>query len=81
MNSKNSVFLILFLIFLSFSSLRSEEKKSLYSGGMLIFQPGISMGTNAYQPLQNYSTAIGGILRMYFCDFCCGRMAESSKSI
>ncbi len=70
MNSKNSIFFILFLIFFSSSFLRAEERKSLYSGGMLVFQPGISMGANAYQPLQSYSTAIGGILRMYFCDFC-----------
>ena len=60
--------IVLYIMLLSLTAY-AEEKKSIYSGGMLIFQPGISIGSNDYQPLQNYSTAVGGILRMYFLEY------------
>lgn len=43
-----------------------EESKSLYSGGMLILQPGYSITGNDHQDIRDMSSSIGGILRMYF---------------
>jgi hypothetical protein len=42
------------------------EKKGIYSGGMLLFQPGYSITSNDRQDIKASSFAIGGILRMYF---------------
>ncbi len=61
-------FIIIFLFFCFSLGSYAEENKSHYSGGMLIFQPGIMMADNEYQSIQSYSTSIGGILRMYFGD-------------
>lgn len=41
------------------------ERKSLYSGGMLLFQPGYTMASNDLQDIKASSLAIGGILRVY----------------
>lgn len=46
-----------------------DETKSLYSGGMLILQPGITIAGNNHQGIQDMSSSIGGILRMYFCRY------------
>lgn len=43
-----------------------EEVKSLYSGGMLILQPGYTITGNDHQDIRDMSSSIGGILRMYF---------------
>lgn len=42
-----------------------EEKRSLYSGGMLIFQPGTTITSNKVHDINAPSLAIGGILRFY----------------
>lgn len=42
------------------------ENKSVYSGGMLLFQPGYTIASNDRQDIKASSFAIGGILRMYF---------------
>lgn len=68
MNFKN--FLLLLLCLTSSVILYAEGDKSHYSGGMLIYQPGITITENEYQPIQSYSTSIGGILRIYFWDIC-----------
>lgn len=46
-----------------------EEVKSLYSGGMLILQPGYTITGNNHQDIRDVSSSIGGILRMYFCRY------------
>ena len=46
-----------------------EEVKSLYSGGMLILQPGYTITGNSHQDIRDMSSSIGGILRMYFCRY------------
>jgi hypothetical protein len=46
-----------------------EDKKNLYSGGMLILQPGMTIAINEHQDIRRMSTAVGGILRFYFCDY------------
>lgn len=43
-----------------------NENKGIYSGGMLLFQPGYSITSNDRQDIKASSFAIGGILRMYF---------------
>jgi hypothetical protein len=43
-----------------------DETKSLYSGGMLILQPGLAITGNEHQDIRDVSTSVGGILRMYF---------------
>lgn len=43
-----------------------NENKGVYSGGMLLFQPGYTITSNDRQDIKASSFAIGGILRMYF---------------
>lgn len=45
---------------------QQAEKKGVYSGGMLLFQPGYTLTSNDFQDIKASSFAIGGILRMYF---------------
>ena len=63
--------LILSLIFLAQSIIghsQEEKSKSLYSGGMMILQPGLTITANDNQAIRNNSTAIGGILRFYISE-------------
>lgn len=46
-----------------------KENKSVYSGGMLLFQPGYTLTSNDRQDIKASSMAIGGILRMYLGNF------------
>jgi hypothetical protein len=46
-----------------------DNTNSLYSGGMLILQPGFTMTANEHQDIRDVSFSIGGILRMYFCKY------------
>jgi hypothetical protein len=55
----------LFTIFCS-CSFSQESKTQLYSGGMLIVQPGYLTANNSHQPIQDVSFGLGGILRFYF---------------
>jgi len=43
-----------------------RDKKGVYSGGMLLFQPGYTLTSNDKQDIKAPSLAIGGILRLYF---------------
>lgn len=49
--------------------LSQNETSNIYSGGMLILQPGFTMTANEHQDIRDVSFSIGGILRMYFCDY------------
>lgn len=51
------------------SATAQEETKSLYSGGMLILQPGLTIAGNDHQDIRDGSISVGGILRMYFCKY------------
>lgn len=42
-----------------------DEKPNIYSGGMLILQPGITTTTNNHQDIRDTSFGLGGILRFY----------------
>ena len=61
------VFLICLLVISSATA--QEETKSLYSGGMLILQPGLTIAGNDHQDIRDGSISVGGILRMYFCKY------------
>jgi len=57
------------------------EKKGIYSGGVLLFQPGYTISSNDLQDIKASSFAIGGILRMYFGKFLtAGIYAGSQKT-
>jgi hypothetical protein len=43
----------------------AQEKKYLYSGGMLLLQPGYAMTSNPSQNINSLGFGIGGILRFY----------------
>lgn len=62
--------LITLLFCLSFHILAAQETpKSLYSGGMLIWQPGIIQAENPQQSIKSESRGIGGILRFYIKEY------------
>ncbi len=60
------IILEVFCLFFLTSVNAQEESKSLYSGGMLILQPGYTITGNDHQDIRDLSSSIGGILRMYF---------------
>lgn len=60
---------IVFLFSLISVCYSQNDASSLYSGGMLILQPGFTMTANERQDIRDVSFSIGGILRMYFCDY------------
>ncbi len=62
-------FLITLLFCFSFYTLTAQEaSKNMYSGGMLIWQPGIIQAENPHQSIKSSSRGIGGILRFYIRD-------------
>ena len=58
----SSIFVYFFVI--SFG----QDNKYLYSGGMLMFQPGYSIVKNPHQQIESLGFGIGGILRFYVKD-------------
>ena len=60
--------LVVLMLSASVASFPQNPAKSIYSGGMLILQPGYAITTSNYQTLRNLSFGIGGILRFYFLD-------------
>ncbi len=46
-----------------------EDKKNIYSGGMLYFQPGYTITQNEHQKIEDIGFGLGGILRFYFFDY------------
>jgi len=77
---KKTLFTLLFS--LAVLSLPAQDApRNIYSGGMLFFQPGYTMSANPQQEIGAGSSAIGGILRLYFgrC-FTAGIYGGSQKS-
>jgi hypothetical protein len=62
MRFKSFVFCVLLICPL----LVTAQTGSIYSGGMLVFQPGITLTNNGHQDISAGSGSVGGILRMYF---------------
>jgi hypothetical protein len=65
---KRIVFVSL-LILVAFSSFAQNEKSNIYSGGMLILQPGFTFTSNNHQDINDLSFGLGGILRFYFFNY------------
>jgi len=65
MTKKITLLIFVFLIFLS-SNFSQESNQNIYSGGMLIVQPGLIFTENNHQKIENNSLGLGGILRFYF---------------
>lgn len=59
-----TLFIVLFT-FISLCGFSQTEKPAIYSGGMLIFQPGYTLNQNQHQEIRDLSFGIGGILRFY----------------
>jgi hypothetical protein len=55
--------------FVALSVFSQHNKKPLYSGGMLILQPGYTITSNEQATIHGMSTSIGGIIRLYFFDY------------
>lgn len=64
---KKILTIALFSLF-AVSVLSQNEDKSLYSGGMLVFQPGYVYSENNNQQIKTGNLGIGGIIRFYFCN-------------
>jgi hypothetical protein len=54
------------LLLCPFLVFAQETERPRYSGGMLIFQPGIAFAVNPRTSIRSYSSGIGGVLRLYF---------------
>lgn len=62
--------LVLFIFIIQSSLLYSQDEiKSIYSGGMLVFQPGVTITSNEYQDIKQFSNSVGGLLRIYFAKY------------
>jgi hypothetical protein len=84
-NNKNfrvfKYIILSFVMFLYTNTYSQNEKSNLYSGGMLIFQPGYAITQNNHQTIEEIGFGIGGILRFYFYDFfTAGIFGGSQKS-
>jgi hypothetical protein len=76
------VLLALILHFIVSVSFAQEERKNIYSGGMLILQPGFTMADNNHQNIEDMSNGIGGILRFYlFKYFTTGIYGGSQRTV
>jgi len=62
--------LLSLLILTTVSAFPQNEAKPVYSGGMLILQPGYAFTTTRHQEIKQLGFGIGGILRFYFLDIC-----------
>ncbi len=60
------LFLSLIFVFIAHSTYSEEPHKNIYSGGMLMLQPGFTITDNSYQKVSDMSSGLGGILRLYF---------------
>ncbi len=72
---------VLFIFIFSTVFCFSQTEKALYSGGMLLFQPGITIAENPQQQIETLSFGIGGILRFYAKDhWCFGLFGGNQKA-
>ena len=60
--------LVVFLFVLFAINSQAQDLKYLYSGGMLLFQPGYTIAQNQHQKIESLSFGIGGELRFYIKD-------------
>jgi hypothetical protein len=60
--------LVIFLLIIFALKSQAQDDKYLYSGGMLLFQPGFTLAKNQFQNIESLSFGIGGELRFYIKD-------------
>jgi hypothetical protein len=61
---------LLFVVSQTCFKLRAQDETSgIYSGGMLILQPGYTITQNYHQKIEDRGFGLGGILRFYFYDY------------
>lgn len=66
---KHLIVVMVLLCVIPCKGLQGETKpRSIYTGGMLVFQPGITLTSNPFQSIHASSSSVGGILRFYFGD-------------
>lgn len=63
------LFLTIIFLFFIISAFSLDTNKNIYSGGMLILQPGYMITENEFQNIHNLNFGIGGILRFYFYEY------------
>ena len=56
-------------LLISIITVSQNTDKSIYSGGMLVFQPGYILTENSHQEIRDVNFGIGGILRFYFYEY------------
>ncbi len=63
--------LLIIFVFLSIglSAFSQNTNKNIYSGGMLVLQPGYLIAENNHQKINELNLGIGGILRFYFSEY------------
>jgi hypothetical protein len=77
---KKTIFILIFFIN-SVYIFSQNTDKNIYSGGMLILQPGYIITNNQHQKIENFNLGIGGILRLYFLNnFTTGIYGGSQKT-
>jgi len=59
------IILIAFYLMLCFTGFSQDQGKNIYSGGMLILQPGYVFAENSHQQIRDSNFGLGGMLRFY----------------
>jgi len=71
---------VLLFLFAVTSCFSQSTEKNIYSGGMLLYQPGYAFSSNPFQEIKAASSGIGGILRFYIGEgLVCGIYGGSQK--
>ncbi|PKP38998.1 MAG: hypothetical protein CVT98_03770, partial [Bacteroidetes bacterium HGW-Bacteroidetes-15] len=65
---KKQILICSFLLF-TISAISQNSNSNLYSGGMLILQPGFTITKNNHQNIHSHNFGLGGILRFYFYEY------------
>ncbi len=65
-NSRLRIIFCLFCVFLyAANSTAQSQQSNIYSGGMLMAQPGKLYAHNDFQTIESFNNGIGGIMRFY----------------
>lgn len=65
---KISIVSVLIFAIILFAIIGNAQEKGIYSGGMLIVQPGIIITQNDFQQIRDLGFGLGGIMRFYITE-------------